>query len=283
LIAEVSEITEVSESAEVSEAARLSEAAEVSEATGQASKGRFSFSVELDNFSGPFDVLLSFIAKHELKITQIALSKVTDDFIKYVSNLKKQENIKNMGMTQISEFLLIASTLLSIKTSSLLPKDSESNTLEDLELLRERDLLFSRILQYKAFKDAAGKFADLMKNSAPRFPHPQNSEGFKVKRDFTIGADKRKLAELALEVLTKKEIGVTHLHITQVDVNKQRKFVKNVLMAKKRMSFAGLVQDAKTPQVIVVRFLVLLELYKADSILFRQNMPTDELIIVWSR
>jgi segregation and condensation protein A len=117
------------------------------------------FEVHLDNFEGPFDLLLGLIAKHKLDITEIALASVTDEFIAHIRRAQEAETDWDLG--QASEFLLVAATLLDIKAARLLPQTSVTDD-EDFALIEARDLLFARLLQYRAFKDIAKAFAERM-------------------------------------------------------------------------------------------------------------------------
>src|SRR3954453_6061857 len=125
------------------------------------------FEVRLDNFEGPFDLLLSLIAKHKLDITEVSLSRVTDEFIAHVKAGAAADGAWDLEQT--TSFLVVASTLLDLKSARLLPQGDVEDE-DDLALLEARDLLFARLLQYRAFKQAAAHFAERLGTESRRHP-----------------------------------------------------------------------------------------------------------------
>src|ERR1700678_2551292 len=130
----------------------------------EAPRGAEAFEVHLDIFEGPFDLLLGLISKHKLDITEVSLSQVTDEFIAYI-----KQRSGGWDLDQVSYFLLVAATLLDLKAARLLPS-GEVEDEEDLALLEARDLLFARLLQYRAYKEVAAVIAARMAIAAKRFP-----------------------------------------------------------------------------------------------------------------
>src|SRR5690625_6075119 len=120
------------------------------------------FEVNLEVFSGPFDLLLSLISKHRLDITEVALAQVTDEFISFVAD-------RDWPLEESSEFLVIAATLLDLKAARLLPA-GEIEDPEDLARLEARDLLFARLLQYRAFREVADQFHEQFENLRGWYP-----------------------------------------------------------------------------------------------------------------
>lgn len=248
-------------------------------ATDPAARG--GFSVSLDNFEGPFDLLLSLISKHELEITEVALARVTDDFLATIARHEAE-----WDLSQASEFLVVAATLLDLKAARLLPQ-GEVDDLGDLELLEARDLLFARLLQYRAFKDVAATFEQLLQ--APRrVPRdvPLESHFAMVLPELVWVTTADDIARLAAHALQPRSgetgVNISHLHAPAVNVREQAALVSSRLQRDKVMTFRALVRDAQHVNVIVARFLALLELFKEAVVAFDQARSLGELTIRWT-
>jgi segregation and condensation protein A len=240
-----------------------------------------SFRVALDNFEGPFDLLLSLIGKHELDITEIALSKVTDEFISYLRGIDLAEELD-----QASEFLVVAATLLDLKVAGLLPQ-GELVDAEDVALLEARDLLFARLLQYRAFKEASAWFDEhLARESARHARTVRLDEKYRARTPelvWTLTADD--FAALALLAFTPKEIpvvGLDHLHAPLISIREQAATVVALLRDGAPRSFRELIAGVEVKGVIIARFLAILELYRHAAIHFEQLEPLGELTVQWS-
>jgi segregation and condensation protein A len=239
------------------------------------------FTVKLTNFEGPFDLLLQLISKHQLDVTEIALSVVTDDFIAHLRALGDE-----LDLDQASEFLLVAATLLDLKAARLLPA-AEIEDEEDLELLEARDLLFARLLQYRAYKEAAAvlreREAVAVRRHARRAPlEPRFAE---LLPEVLLGITPERLAALAARALTPKEpptVGVTHLHAPPVSVGEQLLAVRAGLLGAGTVTFRALTADCGTTLEVVARFLALLELYRQQRVVFTQPVPLGELHVRWT-
>lgn len=238
------------------------------------------FSLSLGNFDGPFDLLLTLISKHELDITEIALSKVTDEFISYLKTLDEDEE-----MEQASEFLVVAATLLDLKIAGLLPKGEVVNP-EDVAMLEARDLLFARLLQYRAFKDISAWFNSSFNLEATRTARDVRvEERFREQKPelvWTMAVED--FARLAEEVMTPKVIpgvGLTHLHAPRVSIREQAAEVITMLRGKASLTFRDLIGAVKDRAVVVARFLAVLELYRLSAIAFEQDSPLGDLTITW--
>ncbi|GAA2835092.1 hypothetical protein GCM10010441_69460 [Kitasatospora paracochleata] len=241
---------------------------------------RGGFQVRLDNFEGPFDLLLSLIAKHKLDVTEVALSRVTDEFVAH---------IRAMGpawdLDAATEFLVVAATLLDLKAARLLPA-AEIEDEEDLALLEARDLLFARLLQYRAYKQAAAVFAERWAAellSRPRTVglEPHHAE-LLPEVVLTIGPER--FAQLAARAMTPKPkpvVYVDHIHTPPVSVREQAALVVDRLTALGTASFGRLVADAENTLVVVARFLALLELYREKALDFEQPEALGELLVRW--
>jgi segregation and condensation protein A len=242
------------------------------------------FELHLDNFEGPFDLLLSLIAKHKLDITEVSLSQVTDDFIAFV-----KVGGKAWDLEQTTSFLLVASTLLDLKAARLLPQGDVEDE-EDLALLEARDLLFARLLQYKAFKHAAGWISERLVDEAESFPRQAGLEAHfaALLPELVFKTTPEMLAQLALTALAPKEeappaeVGVAHLHGGAVSVREQAGILALMLQENRTLSFTELTADADSHLVVVARFLALLEMYRERVVSFSQNAPLDTLQVTWS-
>lgn len=241
---------------------------------------RGGFQVHLDNFEGPFDLLLSLISKHELPITEVSLARVTDEFLATVRAHGEWD------LSQASEFLVVAATLLDLKAARLLPQ-GEVDDLEDLELLEARDLLFARLLQYRAFKEVAGTLGEML--DAPRAV-PRNAtlepHFAMLLPELVWSATAEQLARLAAHALQPKPhdtgVSLTHLHNPKVSVREQAAVIAARLQRAGAVSLRSLVADAEGLNVVVARFLALLELFREHMVAFDQMRSLGELTIRWT-
>ncbi|MFC9919016.1 segregation and condensation protein A [Agromyces binzhouensis] len=239
------------------------------------------FRVALSNFEGPFDLLLSLIAKHELDITEVSLSAVTDEFIAYLRRIETDEDLD-----RASEFLVVAATLLDLKVAGLLPQ-GELVDAEDVALLEARDLLFARLLQYRAFKEAARWFGGRIEVESRRHARTVKlEERFRQRTPelrWTLGpADFAALATLALTPRELPTVGLDHLHAPLVSIREQAAHVVAVLRRGGAVTFRRLIAGVDRPGVVVARFLAVLELYRNDAIGFEQLEPLGELTLRWA-
>jgi segregation and condensation protein A len=242
------------------------------------------FEVHLDVFSGPFDLLLGLISKHKLDITEIALAKVTDEFIAHIKAAREAEI--DWDLSQASEFLLVAATLLDLKASRLLPQMGLQDE-EDLALIEARDLLFARLLQYRAFKDIAHTFADRMATAGRMTPRQAGLEPqfARLLPELVMGITPEQLAMVAARAMVPRvppTVGLDHLHAPQVSVREQAGIIGDRLRREKVCSFRSLVSDADSTLVIVARFLALLELFREAAIAFDQVEALEELTVRWT-
>ena len=242
------------------------------------------FSVHLSNFDGPFDLLLQLISRHKLDITEVSLSLVTDEFIAYIRSLEVSG--EGWRLDQATEFLVVAATLLDLKAARLLPS-GEVEDEEDLALLEARDILFARLLQYRAFKEIATSFQTMIESADKAFPRvvaldPALSA---LLPEVLIGVGPERFASIAERVLTPKAppvVAVEHLHMALVSVSEQSKLVVEALRHSKTMSFRSLCHDANSTLVVVARFLALLDLYRQGNLRFNQVIALGELQISWT-
>ncbi len=239
------------------------------------------FAVRLDNFEGPFDLLLSLISKHKMDVTEVALSTVTDDFI---AHIKAADDAWDLEQT--TSFLLVASTLLDLKAARLLPQ-GEVDDEEDLSLLEARDLLFARLLQYKAFKQVAGILEKRMTAEERRHPRSVGLEErfATLLPEVLIGLGLQEFAGLAaraLEPRPEPQLSLAHLHAPAVSVREQATVVLGRLRGSGTLTFRALAADAPDTMTRVARFLALLELFREGVVAFDQMTPLGELSIRWT-
>jgi segregation and condensation protein A len=240
-----------------------------------------TFRVALGEFEGPFDLLLSLISKHELDITEISLSRVTDEFISYLRGLDSADSLD-----EASEFLLVAATLLDLKVAGLLPQ-GELVDAEDVALLEARDLLFARLLQYRAFKEASVWFQSELDAEATRHARSVRLEDKYRQRtpELVWNLTAEDFAALGTLALTPREIpvvGLDHLHAPLVSIREQAAHIVGMLRSGETFTFRQLVAGADQKGVVIARFLAVLELYRHAAIAFEQLEPLGELSLRWT-
>jgi segregation and condensation protein A len=246
---------------------------------GRVTDAPAGFTVRLANFTGPFDLLLQLIGKHKLDVTEVALHRVTDEFIAYIRAMGDR-----WELDEASEFLVVAATLLDLKAARLLPA-AEIEDDEDLALLEARDLLFARLLQYRAFKEAARHIAGLL--SARRYPRSTTLEPRYAQAlpDLVLGIGPDRLAELAVKAMTPKAVPVVsidHLHQVRVSVREHAATLRDRLRRSGALSFRVLSADCANTLEVVARFLALLELYREGLVGFVQVEALGELTVRWT-
>jgi segregation and condensation protein A len=242
------------------------------------------FSVHLSNFDGPFDLLLQLISRHKMDVTEVALSIVTDEFISFIRALEASG--EGWDLDQATEFLVVAATLLDLKAARLLPS-GEVEDEEDLALLEARDLLFARLLQYRAFKEIAATFSERILAADKSFPRVVALDPAlaSLLPEVLIGVGAQRFAAIAERVLTPKVspvVAVEHLHMPLVSVTEESKRVVEALRNSKSLSFRNLISDADSTLVVVARFLALLDLYRQGVLRFDQVIALGELHISWT-
>ncbi len=251
------------------------------EHAGESEGPTSSFQVHLDVFTGPFDLLLGLIAKHQLDVTVVALSKVTDDFI---AHIRAAGACWDLG--QATEFLLVAATLLDLKAARLLPQ-AEVEDEEDLALLEARDLLFARLLQYRAYKQAAGHLSALLAAESRRYPRAVQLEPrfAELLPEVLLGLGPEEFAALAARAFAPRpapSVAVDHVHGGTVSVREQTVVVRERLRRLGRASFRVLTSDCDGTLEVVARFLGLLELYRDDVVAFEQTEALSDLHVRWT-
>ena len=239
------------------------------------------FLVRVGDFEGPFDLLLSLISKHKLEVTEIALHQVTDEFISYI-RAKGSE----WELDEASSFLVVAATLLDLKAARLLPS-GEVEDEEDLALLEARDILFARLLQYRAFKEIATIFTQRFDLASRQVPRTVGLEPHLAAMlpEVLLGLGPEQFAALAARALAPKpveSVSLAHLHLQRVSVREQAEIIIDRLRRQRVSTFRALIADCDTTLLIVARFLALLELYRETVVAFEQITPLGDLTIRWT-
>jgi segregation and condensation protein A len=239
------------------------------------------FAVHLDNFDGPFDLLLQLISRHQLDIGEVALSRVTDDFIAHLRSLGSE-----WELDATTSFLVIASTLLDLKVVRLLPS-AELEDEADLALLEARDLLFARLMQYRAFKQAAALMAARMEAESTRVPRAVTLDDrfASLLPEVLITIGPEEFARLAARALTPREqpvLALDHLHTSRVSVRDEAATIVDRLRRVRSATFRSLTADSPDTLTTVARFLALLELFREGAVAFEQVTPLGELSVRWT-
>ena len=242
------------------------------------------FSVHLSNFEGPFDLLLQLISRHKMDVTEVALGVVTDDFIAYIRALEGSED--GWDLEKTTEFLVVAATLLDLKAARLLPSGEIEDEV-DLALLEARDLLFARLLQYRAFKSIATIFSERLTREERSFARVVALEAHfaSLLPEVLIGVGAERFAAIAQRVLSPKvtpTVGIAHIHSPLVSVAEEAITIVNELRRTGKSTFRHLISDASSVLVVVARFLALLELYREGVVRFEQVIALGELAITWT-
>jgi segregation and condensation protein A len=239
------------------------------------------FEVHLDVFEGPFDLLLALISKHKLDITEIALSSVTDEFIAHIRALADA-----WDLDQASYFLVVAATLLDLKAARLLPA-GEVDDEDDLALLEARDLLFARLLQYRAYKEVAAVLAAKMALAGRRFPRrvPMEPRFAQLLPEVLLGLGPDQFAAIAARTLAPRApptVSTAHLHVPRTTVREQAEILAGRLRELRRATFRQLTADCAGTYEVVARFLAVLELYRDSRISLDQVTPLGDILVTWS-
>jgi segregation and condensation protein A len=251
---------------------------------GSSSESKPGFSVHLSNFDGPFDLLLQLISRHKMDVTEVALGVVTDDFIAYIRALEGSED--GWDLDQTTEFLVVAATLLDLKAARLLPS-GEVDDEEDLALLEARDLLFARLLQYRAFKAIAAIFHERIEREEKSFARVVALEAHfsALLPEVLIGVGPERFGAIAQRVLSPKiapTVGIEHIHRPLVSVAEEAVKIVDELRRAGKCTFRHLISDASSTLVVVARFLALLELYREGVVRFEQVVALGELAVTWT-
>jgi segregation and condensation protein A len=238
------------------------------------------FRVRLDNFEGPFDLLLSLISRRQMDVTEVALSQVTDEFISYLGRSAEWD------LGQATEFLVVAATLLDLKAARLLPA-AEVEDEEDLALLEARDLLFARLLQYRAYKLVAAYLGELERTQGRRYGRAVELEPrfASLLPDVALSVSPERLAALAAAAFTPKPapmVSVDHVHMVRVSVREHMAIMRDRLRRHGSSTFRTLVSDCGSTLEVVARFLGLLELYRENLVAFDQAAALAELRVRWT-
>ncbi len=262
----------------ITPAARSLESQVSSEPTG----ARPSFHVHLENFQGPFDLLLHLIGQHRMDVTEVALHTVTDDFIRHIRTMGK-----DVDLGVVTEFLVVAATLLDLKAARLLP-DGEVEDNADIDLLEARDLLFARLLAYRAYQQVTVLFQELEAAALRRYPRAVTLEDryLGLLPEVEFGMDAQGFAEFATAVFQPKPlppgVSLDHIHSSPVSVALHTAAIRDILSARGRATFGELIAGCTHTNEVVARFLGLLNLYREAAVAFDQPEPLGLLTVRWT-
>ncbi|MFC0580792.1 segregation and condensation protein A [Micrococcoides hystricis] len=246
------------------------------------------FHLQLSNFNGPFDLLLTLIGNHKLDITEVALAQVTDEFLAYLRQ-RLADNTQE-ALDEASEFLVVAATLLDLKAARLLPA-GEVEDAEDIAALEARDLLFARLLQYKAFKELAQHLAGLVGQSQNYVARsvPLDPPFDAVLPELIVNTTPEQLAAIARSVFEREsapppQVGVDHLHHPKVSVPERAELMMAHLKEHGRATFSELCPRGgddwqEYVATVVASFLALLELFRDRHIDLHQEDSGTELTV----
>ena len=248
---------------------------------GHAAEGRRAFHVRLDNFDGPFDLLLQLISQRRMDVTEVALHQVTDDFLGHIRAMGT-----NWDLDQVTEFLVIAATLLDLKAARLLPDATEVGVVED-DLFQARDLLFARLLAYRAYQQVAALFAELEAGALRRYPRAVTLESryLGLLPEIRIGMTPGQFAALAGPVFQPKPpptVNLDHIHASPVSVALHTAALRALLSERGTATFGELVAECTATLEVVARFLGLLNLYRESAVAFDQPEPLGTLTVRWT-
>jgi segregation and condensation protein A len=243
--------------------------------------GRRPFHVRLDNFDGPFDLLLQLINQRRMDLTEVALHQVTDDFIGHIRAMGS-----NWDLDQVTEFLVIAATLLDLKAARLLP-DAVTEMTEDDDLFQARDLLFARLLAYRAYQQVAALFAELESTALRRYPRAVTLEAryLGLLPEIKIGMTPEQFAAMAAEVFRPKPpptVNLDHIHASPVSVAEHTAILRGLLTERGTATFGELTVGCTQTLEVVARFLGLLNLYRDSAVAFDQPEPLGTLTVRWT-
>lgn len=241
------------------------------------------FHVRLENFDGPFDLLLQLIAKHKMDVTEVALATVTDEFIGYIRKLELEG--EGWDLEKATEFLVVAATLLDLKAARLLPS-GEIDDESDLALLEARDLLFARLLQYRAFKQIANLLEEKIAEAERSYPRTVSLEPHlaDLLPEVVLGVSPDRFAALAERALSPRDeltFSTAHLHLPLVSVAEEGQRLIAKMKRVKIMTFRAIAADAPSHLVVIARFLALLELFREGVIRFQQVVALGDLTVEW--
>ena len=237
-----------------------------------------AYRVRLDNFEGPFDLLLYLVSRDRIDIGSISITQIVDQYLAYV------ERIKYLDLEVASDFLLVAATLLEIKATSLIPSDADEveEELEDLSPSEARDILVNRLLEYKQYKNAAaalGARYELESKIHGRWVGP-DEEFSNLSVDFLSGVTLDSLAFLCARAMARREVVLLeseHIAAKPIPVETHVRAIHQRLATRKRMMFSELLGEASSVPVKVVSFLAVLELYKRSMVELVQEDPFGDI------
>jgi segregation and condensation protein A len=236
--------------------------------------------VKTEVFEGPFDLLLHLIARQRVDLWQVSLSRITEDYLAEVRRMRQ------LNLEVATEFLVVAATLLELKAARLLPSpDADADEVE--AALEERDLLFARVLQYRAYKHVAGLFGARLAEQAAYFPRRVGAEDVlrHIVPALLVGVAPAELARLAAAALTPApppQVTTTHIAPPRLSVAEAVTSLAQRLHDRGTSTFEELVGRQAVPIEVVVALLAVLELYKRSLVELDQTSTFGEIAVRWT-
>ncbi|MGO9557801.1 MAG: segregation and condensation protein A [Acidimicrobiales bacterium] len=239
------------------------------------------YAVHTDVFEGPFDVLLRLITEQRVDLYEVSLSGIVDAYLHEIDLLE------HLDLEVATEFLLIASILVELKSRRLLPDRDRGVSDEDLALLEERDYLLARLVECTTFSAAGQKIAELERQAAKSFPRLAGPDErfLEIAPDLLAGVTPIDVLDAAMRALTERprpEVHVEHILVDEVTVAEVVGYLAEYLPGRGTMSFRELTRNARSRIEIVVHFLGLLELYKQGLVELEQHALFGELTVTWT-
>lgn len=239
-----------------------------------------AYKVKIESFEGPFDLLLYLVSRKKVDIGTISITEIADQYLAEVSRMEK------LDLDVASDFLLVAATLLELKAQALIPKKREEldEEIEGLSPNEARDMLISRLVEYKQFKNAASALdarfdAESRMHSRPFGPDP---EFMGLMPDFLKGVTTDALGYLAADLMAKREVFLLeseHIAAKPIPVEVHVRAIHARIETKKHLHFSELVSEERRPEIVVVTFLAILELYKRRMVNLQQDEQFGDISI----
>jgi len=233
-----------------------------------------SYQIKIEGFEGPFDLLLNLIMKQKLDIYDVPIAKITEEYLSYI------EHLQVLDLEMASEFLLVASTLVEIKSATLLP-GKESNLEEEISPEEARQNLVARLVEYKKFKNASLSLKARLESESRFYKREVGLEDrfLKLMPDFLEGVPIESLAEKIGKLLAKKSTLVDTSHVIPKPINLKVVFpiIISKFTRKKMQSFRELTTDCKSKAEIVAYFLIILDFYKNGLLKINQAKIFGEI------
>ncbi|MGB4592786.1 MAG: segregation/condensation protein A [Coriobacteriia bacterium] len=243
-----------------------------------------AYNVRTDAFEGPFDLLLTLVARQKVDVQELSIADIADQYLAYI------EDFEELDLDVASDFLLVAATLLELKAASLLPHDTPyaDEEYEDLSPEEARELLVTRLLAYKQFKNVAGELAQRFESESRMHPRAAGLEEpfLKLMPDYLEGITLRALSVICADLVHKREVFLLqaeHIAAAPISLELHVEAVDRTLAKRKRALFSELIAAGASTEEIVVTFMAILELYKRGTVMLKQDVIYGDIEITVSK